>query len=88
MKTGRAMGIMIAVCLTQCVASIDSAKAQFDITFGVDKGTKDLIQDLPDNIRQQVEAAIKDSLPLIDQDVVKWETTLGDILHNTTSIAD
>ena len=41
--------------------------AQLGVTFGFDSGTKDLIQGLPDNIRQQIEKAVADILPMIDK---------------------
>jgi hypothetical protein len=56
--------------------------AQLGVTFGFDSGTKDLIQGLPDNIRQQIEKAVADILPMIDKSVLNYETKLNDIVHN------
>jgi hypothetical protein len=74
-------------CVLAAGLSISSARsAPLDIDFGVDQGTKDIIQGLPEHLRKQLEQAVRDLLPELDKHVATYIKDIDKVLHN--NIAD
>jgi hypothetical protein len=66
------------------IFSITNAHAQ--VTFGLDKGTNDTLQNLPEQLRLQLFKLLQDSLPLIDRSVEGYLSQIDKILRQ--NIAD
>jgi hypothetical protein len=57
-------------------------KAQITITGGLDKGTKELIERLPDDVAKALLQAIQSALPLIDKSVASYLEQVNKILSD------
>ncbi|PBB20393.1 hypothetical protein CK219_10495 [Mesorhizobium sp. WSM4313] len=58
-----------------------------DLDVGLDKGTRDMIEQLPPAIRVQMLQLLKDALPLIDVSVSSYITQIGTVFHDNLNDA-
>src|SRR5438477_10651239 len=61
--------------------SVNPVHAQLSIDLGLDKGTRDLINGLPEEIRKQVETAVRNLLPDLDAHVEKYIADVDTVIH-------
>jgi hypothetical protein len=80
--SSKPMARRFSACFMATLVFACPCYAQIDIGFGLDSGTRNLIQSLPANIRQQIETAVANILPEIDKSVLTYEDHLNSIIHD------